>query len=162
MLMRSAPHPVSTPPTERVPRCVNWRISLWYRHSRASGSPGPSSEPCALDARFRGQDEKGRTTYADSRNEVLASRQPCAVVSNSGIAARCGERRVGKTARYQSRIIASTARRSTSGLRRLLRPPCRFEIMPVVPSVRYAVNSPNTCHSSSPSSCGAAPVVNLF
>jgi hypothetical protein len=40
MMIRSAPRPVSTPPTE------------------------------------------------------VASRQPCAVVSNSGIAARCGERRV--------------------------------------------------------------------
>ena len=47
MMMRSAPRPVSTPPTE------------------------------------------------------VASRQPCALVSNSGIAARCGERGVGKIARYQ-------------------------------------------------------------
>src|SRR5262249_17505474 len=31
----------------------------------------------------------------------VASRQPCAVVSNSGIAARCGESRVAKIRRYQ-------------------------------------------------------------
>jgi hypothetical protein len=60
MTMRSAPRPVSTPPTE------------------------------------------------------VASRQPCAVVSNSAIAARCGDNRVGKIARYQS--LATICRQSRDNL----------------------------------------------
>jgi len=44
----------------------------------------------------------------------VASRQPCAVVSNSGIAAHCGDRRVGKICRYQS--LATTRRQSRDHL----------------------------------------------
>src|SRR5438270_5590875 len=44
----------------------------------------------------------------------VASRQPWAVVSNSGTAARCGERRVGKIPRYQS--AATMCRQSRDNL----------------------------------------------
>jgi len=44
----------------------------------------------------------------------VASRQRCAVVSNSGIAARCGDSRVGKTARYQP--LARMCRQSRESL----------------------------------------------
>ena len=43
-----------------------------------------------------------------------------------------------------SRIIANTARRSASGLRRLLRRRQRFEIRPVATSRRHASNNRNT------------------
>jgi hypothetical protein len=49
----------------------------------------------------------------------VASRQPWAVVSNSGIAARCGERRVGKIPRYQS--LARICRQSRQFVGEVLR-----------------------------------------
>jgi hypothetical protein len=69
---------------------------------------------------------------------------------------------VGPKSQYRSRISASAACRTASGLRRLLRRPRRFEITPVAPSARYAFNSRNTWRRSSPSSCAAASVVNRF
>jgi len=75
--------------------------------------------------------------FADGCSEVITQAVP---VRFSGAAAR----RVGPKSQYHWRIIARTARRSPSGLRRLLRRPRRFEIKPLGPSVRYAFNNRNT------------------
>jgi hypothetical protein len=78
------------------------------RHGRkrsARAHVAMAQAPEGIDCRVR--DQRGRAQrrpvkgYSMPPAEV-ASRQPCAVVSNSGIAARCGERRVpGKSCRYQ-------------------------------------------------------------
>src|SRR6516162_6309175 len=61
--------------------------------STKSGRPGASAEDCALDARFRGHDEKTRITYADFGNEVLGAKPDNMIVgreSRSGVAAVTG------------------------------------------------------------------------
>jgi hypothetical protein len=63
------------------------------RHSREKRSQGASAEDCALDARFRGHDEKIRITDADFGNEVLDAKPDNMIVgrkSGSGVAAVSG------------------------------------------------------------------------
>ena len=55
-----------------------------------------------------------RIVASDRYQRLFPTRQPCAVVSNSGVACRCGESRVAKSCRYQP--LATMCRQSRDNL----------------------------------------------